>query len=140
MPIKIPAADKNLIQRYLLWCYKTTKEGLEKTDRKFTQIKVDRFILGALDAGKFNDRKSPEYLNLVGDFRKYIEAKEKDGLIQKFSEQNPKKLNPAYLYLENRLKAIEKAVVYFFGSRVLARFKEQYENEMTRRILESRDH
>jgi len=39
---------KTLTKRYLLWCYKTTKEQLDWIDRKFTQIQVDRYTLKCL--------------------------------------------------------------------------------------------
>lgn len=40
---------KKLKTRYLVWLYKTTKERLDRIDRKFTQLEVDRFILRELE-------------------------------------------------------------------------------------------
>jgi len=49
MPKNIFSLDqKNLIRSYLVWCYKTTKEDLDKIDRYFTQNHVDNFILSRL--------------------------------------------------------------------------------------------
>ena len=40
---------KNLKKRYLIWFYKTTKEALDKIERKFTQMEIDKFILKELN-------------------------------------------------------------------------------------------
>jgi len=44
--------EKNLLRRYLIWCYKTTKEELDKVDRYFTQDVADAYILKCLRSGK----------------------------------------------------------------------------------------
>ena len=138
--IKINAQEKALIQRYLIWCYKTTKEGLEKIDRKFTQIKMDRFILSLIQKTRPTARFQSEYRQLVEDFGSYIVSKEKDGLSQKFSNGKEGDLNPQYIYLHNRLNAVELAIRHFLGPRTLSKISLLYEQEMTRRILESREH
>lgn len=140
MSVKWTTAEKNLIKRYLLWCYKTTKEDLDRIDRRFTQVQVDRYILGKMSFGKTAGDVPVEYSKLFNDFKVYIEKKEADGLSHKFIKSNRKDLLPGYKYLQDRLSAIEKAVQYFLGVRALADFNAQYENEMTRRILESREH
>ena len=138
--IKINAQEKALIQRYLIWCYKTTKESLEKIDRKFTQIKMDRFILSLIQKTRPTARFQSEYRQLVEDFGSYIVSKEKDGLSQKFSNGKEGDLNPQYIYLHNRLNAVELAIRHFLGPRTLSKISLLYEQEMTRRILESREH
>ena len=63
--------ERNLIKRYLVWCYKTTKEELDKIDRYFTQLIADEFILKQLKGTK-NYRSSAgrkEYKGLVGQFK-----------------------------------------------------------------------
>jgi hypothetical protein len=140
MAIKLTLSEKNLIKRYLLWCFKTTRESLDRVDRKFTQVQVDRYILESLEKGSKRKNISAEYFALLDGFKDYIHAKEKDGIALKFSKSKPDQLNAEYLYLQNRIKGIERAVVYFLGSRVLSEFILQYESEMTRRILESREH
>lgn len=140
MTVKLSQSEKNLIQRYLLWCFKTTRESLDRIERKFTQVQVDRYILRKLEKGSIRDKASQEYLNLINGFKEYIDAKEQEGMKQKYHKSSPDKLNPEYSYLQNRLKAIEKAVIFYLGPRTLANFVSQYENEMTRRILESREH
>ena len=138
--IKIDAQEKVLIQRYLIWCYKTTKESLDKIDRKFTQIKVDRFILSHIEKTRPQAQSQPEYRQLVDDFSAYIVSKEKDGLSQKFSNGKKRVLNAQYIYLQNRLNAVELAIRHFLGPRVLSKINLLYEQEMTRRIVESREH
>ncbi|MDD3375550.1 MAG: hypothetical protein PHY73_07520 [Candidatus Omnitrophica bacterium] len=125
----------NLKKRYLLWCYKTTKEQLDWVDRKFTQLEVDRYVLKSLLKSK--DLKSHPK---VDEFISYIEAKEKRGLKEKFLDAKSKKLKPEYVYLKSRLFAIEKAIVHFCGAKALKEIDALYESEMTRRILEARDH
>ena len=62
---------KNLKKRYLIWFYKTTKEELDKIERKFTQVDIDRFILKELKkSDKDNDVKS-----LIEQFEEYIQKK-----------------------------------------------------------------
>ena len=130
---------KTLTKRYLLWCYKTTKEQLDWIDRKFTQIQVDRYVLKCLLKSK-DLKSSVPYSKKVDEFVSYVEAKEKRGLKEKFLDTKSKKLKPEYIYLRNRLSALEKAIVHFCGAKALKEIDALYESEMTRRILESRDH
>ena len=124
---------KNLKKRYLIWFYKTAKEALDRVERKFTQAEVDRFILKELK--KSDKDKSIELF--VRQFEDYILKKEADGLNLKFEN---KKLKPDYIFLNLRLKAIEKAIVKELGSKALEEIKLLYEIEMTERILSSREH
>ena len=127
--------NEKLAYRYLLWCYKTTKEQIDWIDRKFTQVEVDRYVLKCLQKSK-NLKSNPK----VDEFISYIEAKENRGLSEKFLDAKSKKLKPEYVYLQNRLVAIEKAIVHFCGKKALKEINVLYEQEMTRRILEARDH
>ena len=123
---------KNLKKRYLVWFYKTTKEALDKIERKFTQAGIDRFILGEL-------KKSAGH-NLapfIAQFEDYIRKKEEDGLNLKFADKKPK---PDYLFLELKLESIEKAIVKELGKEELKKIKFLYEAEMTGRILKSTEH
>ena len=135
---KLKTREKALIRRYLVWCYKTTKENLDRIDRKFTQSTVDRYILGRLDGIKAAARG--DYDKFVDDFRVYIDNKEKEGFQQKFMDGKKNSLNSQYLYLYNRLTAIEAATRHFLGPRELAQTDFLYEQEMTRRILEPKEH
>jgi hypothetical protein len=127
----ISPAHKNLVRRYLLWAYKTTRESFERIERKTTQLAVDEYILGYLTKRK---------LNVPQEFKAYIAEKRKDELKLKFSGPGRKKLNWQYVYLKDRLAAIESAISYFLGGKELKRMAGLYEAEFTRRILEAREH
>ena len=134
--------EKDLIRRYLIWCYKTTKEELDKVDRYFTQLKADDFVLQSL-------RKTKEYRSSDGDkgyktmvdqFQAYMKKKEDKVLKEKFKDHQHKALNPDYQYLKNRFAAIEEAIRRFLGAGELKKICLLYEEEMTRRILQAREH
>ena len=137
-PIKIKPKDKALIQRYLIWCYKTTKESLDRIDRKFTQVQVDQFILRQLEKNRRQNQS--DISKLINDFKVYTSNKEREGIEQKFSNGNKAVLDANYVYLTNRLSAIELAIRHFLGPRMLSKIELLYEQEMTRRIIESKEH
>ena len=120
-----------MIRRYLLWAYKSTKENFERIERKTTQLTVDEYILSYLSKNK---HETPEA------FKTYIADKRKDELRLKFVDAHRKKLHPEYVYLKNRLAAIEAAIKYFLGGKELKHIQKLFEEEFTRRILEARDH
>ena len=136
---KINAKAKWLVERYLIWCYKTTKEALDKIDRKFTQTQVDRFILNHIEKAQLQPQPLSDYRQSIDDFKLYISDKEKDGRKEKYLNGKDGALNSNYIYLQNRLNAIEGAIRHFLGPRALVKIHLLYEQEMTRRILESRD-
>ena len=129
--------EKHLLRRYLLWSYKTTKESLDRIDRYFTQLHVDHFIFKEL---KKVQSSHPAYLNLVNNFDKYRQEKEKNVLPKKFLDASKKTLEPNYQYLKERFSAIEKAIGHFLGEGELKKISALYEEEMTRRILEEKEH
>lgn len=124
---------KNLKKRYLIWFYKTTKEALDKIERKFTQLDIDNFVLAQLE--RLN--KDKKVAGFIDEFRVYIQNKAKDGLSLKFKGED---LNPEYHFLTIKLKAVEKAIVKELGLKGLKEIKALYENEMTQRILKSTEH
>jgi len=124
---------KNLKKRYLIWFYKTTKEALDKIERKFTQVDVDRFILKELK--KKGKNKTIE--SFIAQFEEYIQKKEQDGLALKFEN---KKLKPHYLFLVLKLEAIERSILKELGKKALEEIKLLYEAEMIERILRSAEH
>jgi len=121
---------KDLKLRYLLWFYKTTKEAVDKVERKFTQLEVDRTILAEL---KRSDRHK-QMGSFVGEFEKYIFNKQKDARNAKY---DGREVRPAHRFLILKLKAIEKAIIKAAGRRGLAEIKSLYEREMRERILKS---
>lgn len=134
---KISPAEQNLIRRYLLWCYKTTKEDLDRIDRYFTQAIVDRRLLDILLKNK---EKSLLCRKKIAEFQVYMGTKEKNALGKKYSNLKKKTLQPDYWYLQNRLAAIEQVIIEFLGRKELKSIQSAYEKEMTRRILEATEH
>ncbi|MDE1921125.1 MAG: hypothetical protein KGJ09_06835 [Candidatus Omnitrophica bacterium] len=122
-PSALKAHHRKLVGRYLLWAYKTTRESFERIERKTTQLLVDEYILGYFAAHK---------LRVPAEFRAYIAQKRKDEL--------KLRQDPQYVYLQNRMRAIEAAVRHFLGPKEPARMQALYEEEFTRRILEAREH
>lgn len=138
----IGTQQKNLILRYLLWCYKTTRESLERVDRKFTQLEVDYQVLDLLqeELKSSKGKESLSYEEKVAEFKSYIARKEEGSAALKYQDVSKKILTPDYWYLTNRLQALEKTVITLLGERELKKIRSLYEIEMTRRILEAREH
>jgi hypothetical protein len=124
---------KNLKKRYLIWLYKVTKEELDRIERKFTQLEIDKFIL--VELNKFQDVKQVE--KFISEFECYIKNKEKEGISLKYEGTN---VSAGYVFLELKLKAVEKAAVEYLGIEGLEEIKSLYEREMTERILKSTEH
>ena len=124
-----------LTRRYLIWCYKTTKENLDRIERKFTQLTVDDFILDELK--KKNAQQ--QCLGQFDELYRYIHSKREDAFKQKYTDASSKTLTDDYNYLTLRFGAIEKAILRFLGKAALAEIESLYEKEMTRRILEARE-
>lgn len=142
MAPRLNESQRHLIHRYLIWCYKTTKEDLDRIDRYFTQVLVDRKILDFLKKQKevCGAGKNPDCARKVDEFRDYMDNKEKAVFPKKFADASGKTLQPEYWYLKNRLAAIEQAVREFLGKKQLKTIRSLYEAEMTQRILAAREH
>ena len=138
---KLTLKEKKLLRRYLVWCYKTTKEELDKIDRYFTQLIADNFTLKQLQGTTgYKSSGDRDYKNLVDQFKIYMDKKESSVLKKKFKDRKRMQLNPDYQYLRDRLSAIEKTIKNFLGVKELTKIDLLYEQEMTRRILEAREH
>jgi len=135
-------AHKDLIRRYLLWFFKTTKESFERIERKTTQLMVDEYVLKCIKtaAHKARVRGRGEYDVLVKEFETYISTKQADEKKLKYLNGNEKSLHPQYVFLRNRLEAIESAIRHFLGEKELRSMRALYEKEFTDRILHARDH
>jgi hypothetical protein len=132
--------DKRLIKRYLYWCYKTTKEDLDRIDRYFTQLEVDQFMLEDLKNARNGYFSEQEYKTLVDDFAKYMTKKKENVLKQKYADAKGQVIHPQYHYLTKRFTAIERAIHRFLGKEALKEITLAYEEEMTVRILQAREH
>ena len=138
---KLTSTQTDLMKRYLLWCYKTTKEELDKIDRYFTQLVADDYILDTLvDSKEYKSKADKEYKQKVDEFELYMSAKEEKVLKKKYRDVKKGVLDPHYFYLKKRLDAIEKTISHFLGKNELTLIKDLYEEEMTMRILEAREH
>ena len=122
----------NLKKRYLIWLYKETKEALDRIDRKFTQIEIDKFIREELRQEEF---KAPKFFD---DFNTYVNNKEQD--CETLRSKEGKYLNPEHQFLFLKLKAVEKAIVKELGPEGLEEIKNLYQQEMADRILRSTEH
>jgi hypothetical protein len=129
---------KNLKFRYLLWLYRTTKEGFDRIERKFTQVDIDRTIMRYMreHINTRNIRRKNEAKKFIKDFKEYIDKKEREGRALKFEGR---KLRAEYYHLSLKLEAIEKAIVEELGNRGLKGIKTLYEHEMRRRIMEAQE-
>lgn len=122
---------KNLKKRYLIWFYKATKEALDKIERKFTQLGIDKFILKEIK----NQSKDKKLGKFILGFERYIQDKEKNGLALKYEGSQ---LKPEYHFLVLKLKAVEKAILKELGKPALKGIKGLYEAQMCKRILGER--
>ncbi|MFA4888059.1 MAG: hypothetical protein WC628_00590 [Candidatus Omnitrophota bacterium] len=125
--------SKNLKKRYLAWLYKVNKEALDRIERKFSQLGIDRLVLKEL---KKQD-KAGALGKFITDLELYMQKKESEGLALKYAG---KTLKPDYAFLVAKLAAVEKAVVREFGRKTLSEIKTLYEKEMIERILKSTEH
>ena len=137
---KLSSNDRRLVKRYLTWCYKTTKEDLDRIERYYTQIQVDHFVLDQLVKTPSFKNVGEFYQKLVMDFEQYITTKKNNVDQKKYKDVAKEILDENYLYLRNRFAAIEEAIVRFLGQKALKEITQEYESEMTRRILEAREH
>lgn len=128
----------SLKKRYLIWLYKTTKESLDRIDRKFTQLEIDKKIFKRLGGAEPTGDKAA-WQRLLDDFRNYIEKKEEEAIGSRYADRQGH-LKAGYLFLKSKLKATEKLISDGLGKNQLRRIKSLYEKEMTRRIIEEREH
>jgi hypothetical protein len=130
---------KNLKKRYFVWLYKNTKEAFDRYERKFTQLDIDKFMLAEMEKeieSSFMPAELEAVAKFIEDFRNYIEEKEKSCLELKYQD---KKISPEFLFLDIKLRALEKAIVNELGSKALDEIKELYQQEMLKRVLSERE-
>jgi hypothetical protein len=127
---------KSLYKRYLFWLYKTTKDELDKIDRKFTQLEVDKRLEKILmrKAGAWGRRTREGILPFLKEWQEYIFAKESDAQKLRFSEDGH--VNPGYLFLCLKLEAIKDIIKATAGKKGLLEFKRLYEESAMKRISE----
>ncbi|MFZ5800889.1 MAG: hypothetical protein ACOY3D_05905 [Candidatus Omnitrophota bacterium] len=116
--------------RYLVWLYKTTKEAVDRVDRKFTQLEIDRQIRAELvkEINRCAEKKALE--KFLKELDEYIAKKETEAQSLK---------NPAYVFLKLKLTAVENSIERLLDKKSLEEIKELYQQEMLRRIIEAKD-
>ena len=138
--LSLAQKEQGLIRRYLVWCYKTTKEELDKIDRYFTQAVVDDYLIERLKTSPEYKARATPFHKSVEDFIQYALEKKTKAEGRKFADSAQAVLHPDYQYLNARVTAIEQAICHFFDQKELERVAALYENEMTERILKAREH
>jgi hypothetical protein len=133
---------RNLKKRYLIWLYKTTKEELDKIDRKFTQLEIDKIMLNDFKQAfkRYPAQMRDELDAKLDKFRDYIQDKEMQANKLKFNSADVKELNADYIFLRVKLDSIKSTIKRLFGNKVLAAIQQMYEQQMTQRILRSDSH
>ena len=139
---KLTDNEMNLIRRYLVWCYKTTKEDLDRIERYYTQNIIDNFLLDKhIHSKEFQSADANlGYKKMVEEFEEYKIEKLKKADQKKYTNKKSEKLSPEFIYLRNRLEAVEKAICHFLSEKDLCDIQRFYEEEMTGRILKAVDH
>jgi len=133
---------KNLKKRYLIWLYKTTKEELDRIDRKFTQLDIDKFMIKTISKkiSLYNNTKKKSLNKFLIDLKNYIKNKEEAALKARFKNSDKSTTKDDYIFLKLKLETIEKAIKKVLGKNILFEIKNLYEQEMIKRILEERVH
>lgn len=116
--------------RYLVWLYKTAKEAVDRVDRKFTQLEIDRQIRAILfkEINLSAEKKSLE--KFLKELDEYIAKKETEAQSLK---------NPAYAFHKLKLAAIERSIECLLDKKALEEIKELHQQEMLRRIIEAKE-
>lgn len=138
--LSLTQKEQGLIRRYLVWCYKTTKEELDRIDRYFTQAMVDDYLIERLKTSPECKARATLFQKSVEDFIQYAREKKTKVQGKKFADNAQTVLHPDYQYLNARITAIEQAICHFFDQKELERVAALYENEMMERILKAREH
>jgi len=128
-------AYRGLLRRYLLWMYKTTKDELDRIDRKFTQLDVDRFIAGYFfKISRRLSKRSREALDpFFREWDEYVEVKEKDA--QDLKSVGPGEMEARYAFLHLKLQAVQTAARRYLGPKSVKEFQRLYESKAVERIL-----
>src|SRR3989344_2070368 len=124
--VSLTQKEQDLIRRYLVWCYKTSKEELDKVDRYFTQAVADDYLIERLKSlPEYKARETPFHKS-VEDFVQYAREKKSKAEAKKFLDSAQAVLHPDYQYLNARFEAVERAICHFFDSKELERIAALY--------------
>jgi len=115
--------------------YKTTKEELDRIDRKSTQIDVDRFIADYFFklSGRLSKKSCEALSPFFREWDEYIATKEKDAEDLKYV--GPGELEAHYAFLHLKLQAVLSAARRFLGPKAIVEFQRLYEAKAIENIL-----
>jgi hypothetical protein len=105
-------SDKSLVKRYLFWLYKMTRDELDRIDRKFTQLEVDRGIQKI-----FREHEDGVLAPFIGEW-------DKGGVLS------------SYVFLRLKLEAVQSVASKRFGRRIVSEFEKIYEDAAMKNILQ----
>lgn len=123
----------SLYKRYLFWLYKNTREECDRIDRKFTQLDIDEEISSFLGSAFIGEKEMRQIGPFVLEWKDYISRKKADADKLKFSEDGD--VNPAYVFMRLKLKAVEASVLKHFGRRGMEEFRRLFEESSMQRIM-----
>ncbi len=131
-----PQDRDSLYKRYLFWLYKTIREDLDRTDRKFTQLVLDERIAALLerDAAALDKDLRQGVGSFIEEWKTYIAQKADDAHKLKFSESGMPMFE--YVFLRLKLRAVERLIVERLGRRRLNEFKRRLEEAAMQGILQ----
>ncbi len=131
-----PQDRDSLYKRYLFWLYKTIREDLDRTDRKFTQLVLDERIAALLerDAAALDKDLRQGVGSFIEEWKTYIAQKADDAQKLKFSESGMPMFE--YVFLRLKLRAVERLIVERLGRRRLNEFKRRLEEAAMQGILQ----
>jgi hypothetical protein len=121
--------DHSLVKRYLFWLYKTTRDEWDRTERKFTQLEVDRDLQRI-----FKEYEDGPLAPFFEEWGRYMANKEADAKKLKFDAQW--NILGAYAFLRLKLEAIEGVIAKRLGARQLASFEKMLEDAAMKNILQ----
>ena len=117
------------MKRYLFWLYKTTRDELDRVDRKFTQLEVDRDLQQI-----FEEYEGGEAAPFIEEWSRYIASKEADARKLKFDDKGG--VLASYTFLHLKLKAVESVTTKLFGNRTVREFEHLIEDAAIKNILQ----
>ena len=129
--IKAPGrgASKSLEKRYLFWLYKTTRDELDRIDRKFTQLEIDRGMQKI-----FREHEGGALASFVEEWDRYIANKQAEAKKLKFDDKGG--VLPSYAFLRLKLEAVRGLTSKLFGARLVREFEEMVEAAAMENILQ----
>lgn len=132
---------KNLQLRYLMWLYKTTKEQIDRIDRKFTQLDIDCKIRAylAVHIKKYPPAVRNGLEAQLTKWSRYISDKEVAALDSKFCDSKKRIPRAEYAFLSLKLQVVEKLMRTAGGAKFLQGVKRAYYREMARRIFAEKE-